>query len=403
VNELYIDTSQALTRFCQELSASRWIALDTEFIRESTYYPKLCLIQIADQEHAACIDPLAVDDLSPVLEILYRPDITKVLHSAHQDLEIFFNLRGSVPAPIFDTQIAATLLGCGEQIGYAALVKLLLGVELDKSQTRTDWSRRPLETRQIRYALDDVLFLRQVYCHQLAELHQRQEWLKDDFQALSESSRYQTRPDEAWQRIKGAQHLRGVQLAVLRALAAWRETRARAVNRPRKWIVGDDGLLELARNMPLTAEGLERTQGINAATTKRHGQTLVEVITAARNEPQEHWPTPPPPRRHVLSPTQEALVDIMMAIVRLRGSEIGIKPETLASRKDLERLATNQDCAHLFQGWRAAVAGREIDGLVRGTLHLEVRGGEIRTAPVTGGSDRVQPNSNERNPPRVQK
>ena len=234
MNALYVDTPQALTQLCKQLQHSPWFALDTEFIREKTFYPRLCLLQVANTQHLACIDVLALNDLSPLLDILYDPASTKVLHSAHQDLEIFYHLRGALPTPIFDTQLAATLLGLGEQIGYAALVKTLLKIDLDKSQTRTDWSCRPLDPAQLSYAADDVRYLGQIYQQQRQELEQRQrlDWLTEDFTALCDPARYRVDVDQAWQRIKGQQRLRGVQLAVLRTLAAWREQRASSLDRP---------------------------------------------------------------------------------------------------------------------------------------------------------------------------
>jgi ribonuclease D len=378
---LFIATPADLATFCAHLRGTPWLALDTEFIREKTYYPRLCLVQVASQEQVACIDPLALSDLEPLLNVIFDPTILKVLHSAHQDLEIFFHLRGAVPCPVFDTQLAATLLGQGEQVGYASLVKALLGVDLDKSQTRTDWSRRPLDAAQLDYAADDVRYLRDVYQQQRADLvsRQRLDWLAEDFSELGDPERYQVRPQEAWRRIKGSQQLHGVQLAALRALAAWREERAIASDRPRKWILGDDVLLELARHMPKNEEQLDRVRGLEPGTLKRHGQTLLGLLAAARGEPREQWPSLPP--RHPLSPEQDALVDAMMALIRLRGAQQAVSPQNLASRKDLERLLAAEPDIPLLHGWRATLAGHEVQALLRGALRLEVHDGELRTVP----------------------
>ena len=378
---LYIDNPPALSDLCERLRGSAWIALDTEFIRERTYYPQLCLVQVANEDLVACIDPLALTDLEPFLEIIYAPTITKVLHAAQQDLEIFFHLRGTVPGPIFDTQLAATLLGHGEQVGYATLVNALLGVELDKSQTRTDWSQRPLEAGQLAYAVDDVRYLCAVYQHQLAELKRcgRLAWLMDDFRELCDPGNYATNPPGAWQRIKGNHQLRGAQLAVLRALAAWREEQAIAVDRPRRWILGDDTLLELARQLPKDSERLQRIRGLEPGLLRRYGQTLLEIIATARDELQENWPRLPARRR--LTTTQEALVDAMLAVVRLRGAQQGVSPLTLADRKDLERLLTDDPEVPLLHGWRATLVGRELQALLRGELRLEVRDGELNIIP----------------------
>ncbi|MEE4376924.1 MAG: ribonuclease D [Candidatus Competibacteraceae bacterium] len=378
---LYIDTPQALVEFCQSLRNSDWIALDTEFIRERTYYPQLCLIQIADANRIACIDPLALDNLEPLLTILYDPGITKVLHSASQDLEIFFHLRAAVPQPLFDTQVAATLMGGGDQIGYAALVKMLLNVDLDKSQTRTDWSQRPLEPAQLSYAADDVRYLRQIYQLQREELAQqnRLAWLADDFAALCDPKRYGVKPESVWQRIRGSNQLRGVQLAVLRALAAWREQRAMAADRPRRWILGDDPLLALARQMPSNQNQLQRVRGLEPAIIKRYGDSVLELIQQARQEPKNNWPTEPTQQR--LSVAQEALVDAMMAVVRLCGAHEGVSPQALTSRKELEQWLANREDIALMHGWRAALAGNKVQALVRGELRLEGGDGGLRIVP----------------------
>jgi ribonuclease D len=382
MTDLYIDSPAVLKQFCAELRSSPWITLDTEFIREKTYYPQLCLIQIAHPEQVACIDPLAFSDLEPLFAVLFDPSLLKVLHSAHQDLEIFFHLHGSVPTPVFDTQLAATLLGYGEQVSYAVLVKDLLGLELDKSQTRTDWSRRPLDAAQLAYAADDVRYLREVYRWLRSELENcnRLDWLREDFAELCNPQRYQVHPREAWRRLKGNQQLRGIQLAILRALAAWREEQASTLNRPRRWILGDEVLLELARHMPRDEEQLRRLR-LDPSMVRRYGQTLLALIATACGEPREQWPKLPP--RLQLSPVQEALVDAMMAVVRLRGAQKAINPQMLASRKDLERLLSADRDVPLLHGWRAALAGRAVQALLHGELHLEVRDGELCTFPAS--------------------
>jgi ribonuclease D len=375
--DLYIDTPRALIAYCEQARSSPWIAVDTEFIRERTYYPRLCLIQIADEQQVACIDPLALPDLEPLWSLLYDPAITKVLHSASQDLEIFYHQRGAVPGPVFDTQIAAALLGHGEQVGYATLVGALLGMELDKSQTRTDWSRRPLDAAQLAYAADDVRFLRPVYERQLAELNRlgRLGWLEDDLGDLCDSERYRAHPREMWQRIRGHHQLRAGQLAVLRTLADWREEQAMAADKPRKWIVGDDALLELARHMPNDLNGLQRIRSLETHTVKRHGETLLALIRQARGEPRDAWPTLPVQGR--ISAEQEALLDALMAVVRLRGAQQGVSPQALASRKDLEQWLTSDQDIPLLHGWRAALAGRQVQALRRGEVSLAVQRGML--------------------------
>jgi ribonuclease D len=289
---LYLVDQPALVEFCTGLRGASWLALDTEFIREQTYYPQLCLIQVASTGQIACIDPLALPSLDPLLEVLYDPTVTKVLHAAYQDLEIFYYLRGAVPTPIFDTQLAASVLGYGNQVGYANLAQRMLGVELEKTHTRADWRRRPLPSAWLAYAADDVRHLQEIYLRQQVMLTERggMEALAEDFTALADPVRYQPQPQEAWRRIREYQRLRGVQRAVLRALAAWREEQAIRNDRPRRWILHDGPLLELARRMPDDVDGLARIHELPPATLRRHGSELLERIAAARAEPPEQWP-----------------------------------------------------------------------------------------------------------------
>ena len=289
---LYLIDQSALVEFCAELRGAPWLALDTEFIREQTYYPQLCLIQVASTDQIACIDPLALPSLDPLLEVLYDPTVTKVLHAAYQDLEIFYYLRGAVPMPIFDTQLAAAVLGYGNQMGYANLVQQILGVELEKTHTRVNWRQRPLAPEWLVYAADDVRYLRDIYRQQRAMLAARGELegLVEHCAALADPARYQPQPQEAWRRIRDHQRLRGVQRAVLRALAAWREEQAVRDDRPRRWILHDGPLLDMARYMPADLESLAQIHGLPPATLRRHGPALLERIATARAEPPERWP-----------------------------------------------------------------------------------------------------------------
>ena len=356
---LYIVDQPALNDFCADLRGVSWLALDTEFIREQTYYPQLCLIQIASVNRVACIDPLALPSLDPLLDLLYDPTITKVLHAAQQDLEIFYHLRGAVPTPVFDTQLAALVLGHGSQIGYAALVQQLLGVELDKTHTRANWRHRPLAPEWLAYAAADVRYLRELYLRQQAALAARG-WLDalaEDFATLTILDRYRLQPWEAWRRVREHNRLRGVQRAVLRALAAWREERASTHDRPRRWILDDAALLELARRMPKTPDELSRIRGLPATTVQRQGETLLARIATARAEPPEQWPVRTA-RSHV-SPEQAAKVDEMLRLIAARADHNRISSQCLADRWDVEKLLLGED-SPLLHGWRAAMVGREL-------------------------------------------
>jgi ribonuclease D len=359
MDDLYIADQSALVEFCAGLRGAAWLALDTEFVRERTYYPQLGLIQVASADRVACIDPLALPTLEPLLERLYDPAATKVLHAAHQDLEIFFHWRGAIPEPVFDTQLAALALGDGPQIGYAALVRQRLGIELNKVHTRVDWRRRPLAPEWLTYAADDVRYLPELYHRQRAALEARGwlEALAEDLQALTDAGRYRQDPEEAWRRVREHHRLGGPPRAVLRALAAWRERQASSHDRPRRWILGDGPLLELARRMPASLAELSRIHGLPAATLQRHGETLLDQIAAARATPPEQWPTLP--RRPGLAPEQIARVDELLALIETRAAAFDIAPSAVATRRDVENWLAGQD-SPLRHGWRAALVGREL-------------------------------------------
>lgn len=375
----YIEDQADLPRVSALLDGAADICVDTEFMREKTYYPKLCLLQLATADAVFCIDPLKINDLSPVLEILYRPDVVKVLHAAKQDLEIFFHLRGAIPAPIYDTQIAAALLGQNDQVGYANLVQQQLGVTLDKAHTRTDWSQRPLEQGQLRYAADDVIYLRQIYVRQQNALQRmgRAEWLTEDFQALADPLAYAPDPDLAWQRVKDARRLKPTQLGVLQKLAAWRELRAMELDRPRRWVIRDEVLIELARRSPATLSAMERIRGLEKAQIERIGEQLLQQIAAGREVPADQLPTLEP--RMNLSPEQEALVDAMMAVLRLRAASESLSPTMLASRSTLAQLVLGDRDVGVLHGWRGALVGEQLHALLDGTLWLGTENGILQT------------------------
>ena len=377
----YIDTPDALMELCVDLRSNPWLALDTEFLREKTYYPKLCLLQVATPGLVACIDPLALEDISPLLDVLYREDTIKILHAARQDMEIFFHLRNALPSPVFDTQIAALLLGFPDQIGYGNLVKEMLGIELDKLQSRTDWTRRPLTDAQIHYAAEDVFYLAQVYQHLVEKLSGlgRLDWLSEDFERLTHVELYNNDPEQAWLKVRGANRLKGVGLAVLQALAEWRETVARNQDRPRGWLLRDDELIEIARHQPTTPAALGAIRGLHERFIDKHGARLLELVAEAR----ARAPRPPPSTERPvrLTPLQDALVDAMMAVMRVSAAENALNPAVLASRKQLEQLASGAPDSEVLHGWRGRLVGRRLQALLAGELGLYACNGaiELRT------------------------
>jgi ribonuclease D len=373
----YIDSAPELARFCGQLATAGWFTLDTEFLREKTYYPRLCLLQIATPDSIACIDPLALDNLDPILDLIFDAGITKVMHSARQDMEIFYHLRGAAPVNVFDTQIAALLLGYPDQIGYGSLVSEVLDVNLEKLHTRADWSLRPLTADQIDYAADDVIYLVDVYRNLHARLVERGRlaWLDEDFARLSSDALYSNPPADAWLRVKGGNRLKGAALAVLQALAGWRESLAQQRDRPRGWILRDDALIEIARHRPASVEELGRIRGLQEAFIRHNGEQLIKLIATAGRQP----PTPFPDTglRLSLAPEQDALVDVMSAVVRISGIEHALNPAVLATRKQLERLVSGDADVDVMHGWRRKLVGERLQALLNGELKLSVRNGTL--------------------------
>ncbi len=380
MQETYIDNAEDLRALCRRFAKAEWLTLDTEFIRETTYYPRLCLIQLANDDTAACIDPLAINDLEALHELMMNPAVTKVVHAGSQDMEIFHHLWGEPPRPVFDTQPAAALAGLGDQIGYAKLVEALTGTRLEKGHSRTDWTRRPLDEAQIRYALDDVIHLRPAYQKLRRQLEEqgRLEWLRADFERLMAADTYRIEPLEMWKRCKGWQRLKGRQLAILQQLAAWREETARARNRPRGRILKDDLLIEVARRAPRDLDQLGKLRGLDRGALKQHGPALLERIEMARGLPRDQWPQPPH-RRDRPDAQQQALADLLQCVLHLKAAEHRISAASLANRKELEAIAGGNLDQPVLQGWRGELVGDALRALLDGRLRLVVGDGcEVR-------------------------
>jgi ribonuclease D len=278
---IYIDNDLALKTLCTDLQGCSWLAVDTEFERVSTYYPELCLLQLSNRDINAVVDPLASISLKPLYTLLYDPGIIKVFHAARQDFELFYHLKRELPLPLFDTQIAAGLLGYDSQTGYANLVSELTGVELAKTQTRTNWKQRPLSQNQLLYAADDVIYLGQIYEILVARLREsgKMNLLEQACTALNTPELYEPDPDQIWRKIKEARRLNGQPLEILKQLAAWREITARKENQPRKWILPDHVLLEMAREMPVDMDGLSRINGIYNRILQQYGTELLKITS----------------------------------------------------------------------------------------------------------------------------
>lgn len=377
----YIDTQGKLNELSRRIGDESWIAIDTEFLREKTYYPKFCLLQIATLDWVACIDPLLLSSLEPLFEVIYRSSLLKVFHSCRQDLEIFYHLTGHIPGPIFDTQLAAPLLGFHDNPGYGMLVSSLLNVNLSKAHTRTDWSTRPLHEEQLKYAADDVIYLARVYqkMHRMLVELGRVDWLREDFAALTNPDLYLLAPEKAWLRIKGTQKLTGKQLSVLQALAKWREATAQQENRPRNWLLRDDLLIEIAKLQPSTVDELFKIRSINERSVKRYGAHLCQLIAEAQQRP----PIKADDKRPALKLTQqqEAIIDILAALVRIRADENSLNPSVLATRKELEKFLCDQQSSVLAHGWRFSMAGEELRILLQGKALISLQSDKVNIMP----------------------
>lgn len=378
-----IATTTALEKFCAEAMTARYVTVDTEFMRENTYYPKLCLLQIASADDAVLVDPLADGiDLAPVFALMAAPQVLKVFHAARQDIEIFVHLSGAVPAPIFDTQIAGMVCGFGDAISYDRLVKSVVGVEIDKSSRFTDWARRPLGDRQLTYALSDVTHLRLVFeaLEERLRANGREPWLADEMAVLTDPATYVVAPEDAWRRLK-LRNPKPRTLAVLRELAALRENEARRRDLPRNRVLRDEVLTEIAASVPSTPEELARARSISDNVAKgKLGQGILEAVRRGANSDRNSWPRPPaatPPRRG-----REPVVELLRVLLKLKAEEHGVAQKLIANMADLDLIADDDDAdVPALSGWRREIFGDAAIALKHGGVALTIRDGEI--APIT--------------------
>jgi ribonuclease D len=373
----YIDTSSLLQKACTEIEKCKVLCLDTEFHRESTYYAEFALLQIYGNSQCWIIDPIGLDDLSVLWDIICRSDILKVFHAGRQDVEIIVKETGRMPLPLFDTQIAAALLGYGQQVGFGNLVQRITKKNLVKGESFTDWIARPLTNKQLQYATDDVIWLMPVYQHLLERLQAQG---RDGL--LCDMATYNNDESSVFWRVKGVNKLKGRNLAALRELAAWREHEARKRNIPRRRMLADDPLLEIARRDKLNTEILGRMRGIHAGFIKRFGESVLRVWQRGMDTPESEWPKQKG-RRHNTAGTDLRL-EILDTLVRLKAEKGEIASSILVSRSDLAELASwgfrckgkppELDCLH---GWRYELVGLDLLRLLRGEvcLHLNPKTG----------------------------
>jgi ribonuclease D len=379
-----ITTTAELTAFCEGLAGEPFVAVDTEFMRETTYWPKLCLIQAATAKEAVAIDPLAPGlDLAPFLEVIKDTRIEKVFHAARQDVEIFYNL-GAIPAPLFDTQIAGMAAGFGEQIAYDALCRQMLKVEIDKSSRFTDWARRPLSEAQLSYALDDVIHLARLFPMLRDKLEEtgRIGWVTEEMRAMTDPALYDTEPENAWRRLK-PRRFTAKYLAAFRAVAAWRERTAQLRDQPRGRILKDDAIDELATQAPLDAEALGRLRSApKGLAGSRFGVEILEAITAALKDPESYAPVIDR-ERSAPNPNAGAVVELLKVLLKARAEDAGVASKLIATMGDLEKIASD-DAADTpaLEGWRREAFGEDALKLKRGELALVLDGARVRVVEV---------------------
>ncbi len=380
IHPLITDT-KTLEKFCQRLATQPFIAFDTEFMRENSYYPDLCLIQIASPDEAAAIDPHADIDLAPLLDLMVaNEDVLKVCHAGSQDLEIVYNLTGRVPYPMFDTQIAAMALGLGEQVGYSSLVESYTGERVDKGARFTDWARRPLDDRQLDYAISDVTHLVALFPKMLDQLKRkgRGEWLDDEMLRLTDPASYVVDPETAWTRLRLPNRKPDV-LGRMKALARWREKEAQNKNIPRGRIMKDETLADLAGSPPATQTGLAKVRGLSASwATNDIGGRLMAALTKAEPMPAEEMP-PRSDGRPGLGQSGALVADLVKLLLKIRAKEAGVAPRLIARSDEMEALAAGQrEGLTILNGWRRDLFGSDALDLVEGRLAFAVRNGKLR-------------------------
>ena len=373
---MYISTKTELERFCELASAAKVIAVDTEFLRERTYFPKLCLVQVAVGDDIAAIDPILIDDLAPLAAVFEDPSVTKVFHACGQDLEVLLDGMGVTCAPVFDTQLAAAFLGLRQQVSYASLVESYCGVRLPKAESLTDWSRRPLDPEQLTYAEDDVRYLPGIYERMMTELVERDRlsWVAPEMEALCDPSRLRRDPREAFRRLRRAGSLTRRQLAIAREVCAWREDTAARRDLPRKWVASDEVIVEVCKRTPSTLDRLRRIRGTDQI-GERDGRALLEAVARGTACPAEECPKVD---RHVRPTTEaEGVIDLMYAVLRLVSERSGVATQLIATRDDLLDFMQDHDSSPLASGWRHELAGSTLERLLSGEVGLTVRDGRI--------------------------
>lgn len=380
-----IETTAALADACRELAKSEFVTIDTEFLRETTFWPQLCLVQMASPTLEVLVDPMAKGiDLTPLFELMADANVVKVFHAARQDIEIIYHLGGLIPHPIFDTQVAAMVCGFGDSISYDQLVQKTKNVQIDKSSRFTDWSRRPLSEKQLDYALADVTHLRDVYLALKAQLERegRSSWLKEEMDILEARETYDMHPDDAWLRLKSRLR-KPSELAILKFVAAWREREARSRNVPRSRVLKDDAIFEIAQQQPKDAEALSRLRTIPKGWERStSGTAIIETVNAALALPKADMPQAP---RHSHSPEGSgAAVELLKVLLKLTADKHGVAAKVIANSDDLDKIASEGEKAEVqtLSGWRRELFGEPALKLIRGEVALRFAGKKVEVVEM---------------------
>ncbi len=383
---VFITSSEDLASLCERLSTEEFVTVDTEFMRERTYYPELCLVQLAGSHDVAVVDAQAKGlDLAPLGALLANPNVIKIFHACRQDVEIFLLMFGAVPTPLFDTQIAAMVAGFGDQVGYDALVQALTGGHIDKAHRFSDWSARPLTKAQIDYAAADVTHLRVVYERLMARLtvDGRLDWVGQEMAVLADPATYRVDPARAWERLKLRTGNRR-QLALVQAIAAWREREAQRINIPRQRLLKDEQIPEIAALAPETAEALTRARGISAGfAAGKSGVSLLAVIAEARAIPEDELPRAE--RQRDTPRASPALVALLKVLLNAVAEQNNVAARLVASAEDIEAMALDETAPNpALEGWRRQMFGDDALRLIRGEIALSTSGKRVKIVELVG-------------------
>ena len=374
----YIDNQEGLAALAKEAMTSRYVAIDTEFLREKTYYPNLCLVQLCTEGGTYVVDPFAVDDLGVLAPVFENEAAVKLFHAGTQDIEILYREVGAMPRPIFDVQVAAALLGQSYQAGLASLLSSFLGVSLKKSDSFTDWTRRPLAASQLSYAAEDVIYLPRLYevmttrLEELGRLH----WLDDEFADMTNPENYEVDPYARYRRLKRGNQLSRKQMAAAREVAAWREVQAQRRDIPRKWVLSDEQVVEACKREATSIDELFMVRGVKQGMSTRDAREVAQLMKKAFASDESTWPKPDAPSQ--CEPNVDFPLDLMQALMRARSKETGIAMQTFGSHGDMALLARGHvEESALMKGWRRKIIGNDLVRLLEGRIRLGLNENEL--------------------------